>query len=132
VQDLLGGHVAASVNPIGETLPLAKSGTLRILAVTGPQRSRFLPEVPTMHELGYEVVAHSWIGLFGPARMPAETVRSLSAAIGEAAVSPELAEQLAKLGVDPTFQSPEQFTATIRADTERWGPVVRASGFVAD
>jgi tripartite-type tricarboxylate transporter receptor subunit TctC len=130
--DLLGGHVPASVNPITEILPFAKSGALRILAVTGSQRSRFLPDIPTMREAGYNVAVDSWIGIFAPAKLPPETLRTLSAAIGEAATSPEMAEQLAKIGAEPTFQSPEQFAATVRADFERWGSVVKASGFVAD
>src|SRR5438093_833504 len=68
LQDLLGGHVPASVNPISESLPFAKSGTLRILAVTGSQRSSFLPDVPTMAEAGYQVVVESWLGVFVPAK----------------------------------------------------------------
>src|SRR5260370_39115606 len=53
LQDLLGGHVPASVNPISESLPLAKTGTLRILAATGSPRSSFLPHVPNMGQAGY-------------------------------------------------------------------------------
>ena len=56
LQDLIGGHVPAGVNPISETLSQARSGTLRILAVTGARRSPFLPDVPTMREQGYDVV----------------------------------------------------------------------------
>jgi tripartite-type tricarboxylate transporter receptor subunit TctC len=67
LQDLLGGHVPASVNPIGETLPFAASGKLRILAVTSAERSRFLPDVPTMREAGYDVAFDSWIGAFANA-----------------------------------------------------------------
>src|SRR6202040_1011670 len=77
LQDLLGGHVPASINPISETLSLARSGTLRILAVTGAQRSRFLAEVPTMREQGYDVAVESWLGAFVPARTPPEIVRAL-------------------------------------------------------
>jgi tripartite-type tricarboxylate transporter receptor subunit TctC len=132
LQDLLGGHVSASVNPISETLPLANAGTLRVLAVTGSQRSRFLRDVPTMRESGYNIVVDSWIGIFAPAKLPPETLRILSAAIDEVATSSEVAQQLAKIGGEPAFQSPEEFAVTIRADIERWGPVVKASGFVAD
>jgi tripartite-type tricarboxylate transporter receptor subunit TctC len=132
LQDLLGGHVPASANPISEILSLAKAGTLRVLATTGAQRSAFLPDVPTMREAGYDVVVQGWLGVFIPTRAPAEVVRVLSAAIGEAAKSPEMAESLARFGNEPTFETPEQFAATIKADIERWGPVVRASGFVAE
>jgi tripartite-type tricarboxylate transporter receptor subunit TctC len=132
LQDLLGGHVPASVNPVSEVTSVAQAGTVRILAVTGSQRSKFLPDVPTMHELGYDVVIDSWIGLLGPARMPPEILSALSAAVAEAVKSPELAESFAKFGSEPTFQTPTEFAARVRADIARWGPVVKASGFVAE
>ncbi len=132
LQDLLGGHVPAGVNPISESLALAKSGTLRILAVTGARRSPFLPDVPTMREQGYDVVVEGWLGAFVPAATPRTTVQALGAAISEAARSPEMAESLAKFGNEPAFQTPEEFAATVRADIARWGPVVKASGFVAE
>ncbi len=132
LQDLLGGHVPASVNPISESLPFAKSGTLRILAVTGSQRSSFLPDVPTMAEAGYQVVVESWLGVFVPAKTPAGIVDALNAAIAEAAKSSHMIENLAKVGNTTAFQTPAQFAATVRADLARWAPVVKASGFVAD
>ena len=70
LQDLVGGHVSASINPISESMTFAKAGTIRILAVTGSQRSSFLPEVPTMREAGYNVVVESWLGVFVPAKTP--------------------------------------------------------------
>src|SRR5262245_4703100 len=94
LQDLLGGHVPASVNPVSEALPHAKSGALRMLAVTGSKRSRFLPDVPTMREEGFDVAIDSWLGAFAPARTPAETVRALGTAINEVARSPDYAEAL--------------------------------------
>jgi tripartite-type tricarboxylate transporter receptor subunit TctC len=131
LQDLLGGHVPASVNPVSEAMAQAKSGALRMLAVTGAKRSRFLPDVPTMREQGFDVVNESWLGAFAPARTPAETVRVLGAAINEVARSPDYAEALAKFGNEAALQTPEEFAATVRADILRWGPVVKASGFVA-
>jgi tripartite-type tricarboxylate transporter receptor subunit TctC len=132
LQDLLGGHVPASVNPISETLPFAGSGKSRILAVTGSRRSPFLPEVPTMREQGYDVVVESWLGLFVPAKTPAETVNALSTAVADAAKSPQMAASLAKIGNEPTFQSPAEFAATVKSDIARWSPIVKASGFVAE
>jgi tripartite-type tricarboxylate transporter receptor subunit TctC len=131
LQDLIGGHVPASVNPISESLPFARSHAVRVLAVTGPERSRFLPDVPTMREEGFDVVVESWLGAFAPARTPAGTVRVLGAAINEVARSPDYAESLAKFGNEPALQTPAEFAATVRADIARWGPVVKASGFVA-
>jgi tripartite-type tricarboxylate transporter receptor subunit TctC len=130
--DLLGGHVSASVNPVSEVQAFAKSGTLRTLAVTGSRRSRFLPDVPTMREAGYEVVVDSWSGMFLPARTPGGIVNALSAALGEAIRSEKLADSIVRAGNEPTFATPAQFAATVAADLARWGPVVKASGFVAE
>jgi tripartite-type tricarboxylate transporter receptor subunit TctC len=132
LQDILGGHVPASVNPISEILSLAKSGELRILAVTGSRRSPFLPDVPTMLESGYNVVVESWLGVFMPAKAPDQVVSALSAAIGEATKSSDMAENLAKFGSEPTFETLAQFAMTVKAELERWGPIVKASGFVAE
>lgn len=131
LQDLIGGHVPASINPISESMAQAQSGGLRILAVTGEKRSRFLPDVPTMKEQGFDVVVEPWLGFFAPARTPAETVRTLGAAISDVARSADYAESLAKFGNEPAVQTGEAFTATVRSDLERWGSVVKASGFVA-
>jgi tripartite-type tricarboxylate transporter receptor subunit TctC len=132
LQDLLGGHVPASVNPIGEVVGQTASGKIRILAVVSPKRSRFLPDVPTMRESGYDVSFETWVGTVGPAGMPPDVVLALNAAIGEAVRSPEMAESFAKMGNEAKFQAPDQFAAQIKADLERWGPVVKASGFVAE
>jgi tripartite-type tricarboxylate transporter receptor subunit TctC len=111
---------------------LAKSGELRILAVTGSRRSPFLPDAPTMLEWGYNVVVESWLGVFMPAKTPGQVVSALSAAMGEATKSSEVAENLAKFGSEAAFESPTQFATTVKADLERWGPVVKSSGFVAE
>lgn len=132
LQDLFGGHVPASVNPVGETLPHAASGKIRILAVASGGRSKFMPNVPTMREAGYNIAVETWLGAFAPAKTPPEAVRALNAAIGEAVRSPEMIESLARIGNETRFESPEQFAATIKADLERWGPIVKASGFVAE
>jgi tripartite-type tricarboxylate transporter receptor subunit TctC len=132
LQDLLGGHVAASVNPISEILPSAKAGTLRVLAVSGALRSSFLPEVPTTTEAGYNVVVESWLGVFVPAKTPADIVAALSAAIADAVKSPQMGESLAKIGNLPAFQTPVEFAAVVKADVARWAPIVKASGFIAE
>jgi len=132
LQDLIGGHVPAAVNPISESMTQAKAGTIRILAVTGSQRSSFLPDVPTMREAGYDVVVESWLGAFLPARTPAGIVNALSAAIADAAKSQQMSESLAKFGNTTAFQTPADFAATVKADIARWAPVVKASGFVAE
>src|SRR4029079_11462000 len=70
LQDVVGGHIGASVNPTSESMPLHQAGSMRILAVTGAKRSQFLPDVPTMAEQGFNVVIDSWLGVFLPAKVP--------------------------------------------------------------
>jgi tripartite-type tricarboxylate transporter receptor subunit TctC len=131
LQDLIGGHVAAAVNPTSEAIPLAESGKLRILAVTGSERSRFLPNIPTIREQGFDVVIDSWSGFFLPAGTPPNVVAALNKAVAEAIQQPDVLDSLAKSGNEPNPQTPEQFAARVKADIARWGPVVKASGFVA-
>jgi len=132
LQDVIGGHVPAGVNPVSESLPFSRSGAVRVLAVTGSQRSPFLPDVPTMRESGYDVVIDSWLGVFVPAKTPADVVTALSGALHDAVKSKEMLDSLAKVGNEPTFQTPAEFAATVQADLERWGPIVKESGFVAE
>jgi tripartite-type tricarboxylate transporter receptor subunit TctC len=131
MEDLVGGHIPASVNPVSEVIELAKAGSIRILAVTGAERSAFLPGVPTMKETGYNVVVESYSGVFLPAKTANEIVDALSGAIREASRSKQMIESLAKFGTEPTYMSSGEFTAWIKAEIARWGPVVKASGFVA-
>ena len=131
LQDLLGGHVPASVNPISEVLEVARSGAVRILAVTGAKRSPFLPDTPTFKELGFNVVVESWTGVWLPAHTPDAIVNALSGAMRAASQSKDMVAALAKFGTEPAFQPPAEFAATIKSEIAKWGPVVKASGFVA-
>ena len=131
LQDVVGGHIPASINPVSESMPLHQSGTVRALAVTGAKRSRFMPDVPTAKEAGYDVVVESWLGVFLPPKVPAAIVSALSTAMQNASQSAAMKDSLAKFASESTFETPEQFLETIKADLKRWGPVVKASGFVA-
>ncbi len=132
LQDLIGGHVSSSINPVGETLPFAKAGSVRVLAVTSPKRSVFLPDVPTMKESGYNVVIEAWLGVMVPSKTSADIVAKLNQAVKQTFSAPDVVEKLAVLGNEPAYQTPAEFAATLRADLERWAPIVKASGFVAD
>jgi tripartite-type tricarboxylate transporter receptor subunit TctC len=131
MEDLVGGHIPASINPVSEVIELAKAGSVRILAVTGSERSAFLPGVPTMKEAGFNVVVESYSGVFLPAKTPDTIVNALSSAVRDASRSRQMIESLAKFGTEPTYLSSADFTAWIKAEIARWGPVVKASGFVA-
>jgi tripartite-type tricarboxylate transporter receptor subunit TctC len=128
--DLIGGHLPANVSPVAEALPHHQAGTIRILAVTGAKRSRFLPDVPTMIELGYaDVLFQDWLGLFAPAGTPAEVVARMNAAAAAAVKSEAGVAGLGKIGMELDLASPDAFAQMVKADWERYRAVVQASGF---
>jgi len=133
LNDVMGGQVPVSFNVVGEVMPHIKSGKLRSLGMTSAQRSPFLPEVPTLIEQGYKDIAvEEWLGWFLPAKTPAETVANLNRQVREALSAPDYIAQLATYGLQPIHQSPEEFARRVKADYDRWGPIVRATGFTAE
>jgi tripartite-type tricarboxylate transporter receptor subunit TctC len=129
MQDLIGGQVAVSFAGIPNVLSPVRGGKLRILAVTGARRWAELPEVPTLAEAGvpgYE--ATLWLGLVGPAALPAEIVQRLHAETAKALQDPELQQQFRNAGVEAAAMAPREFDAFIRAEHDKWGRVVRETG----
>ena len=132
LQDLIGGQIPVSINPISELLPHA-GARIRVLAVTAPQRSRYLPDVPTMVESGFpDIVINPWLGFFAPARTPADVVKRLANGIADACAFGDSQRSFIKLGMEPVAMTPVGFKAVLQQDLERWGPIVRASGFTAE
>jgi tripartite-type tricarboxylate transporter receptor subunit TctC len=130
VPDLLGGRITAAITPIDTTLPHVQSGKVRALATTGPQRSPFLPDVPTIKEVGYPPLEFvDWLGVFLPAKTPAETVRNLNNAIHEALKKEEIKAAIAQISYEVATVSGTDFARVIKSDFERWGPIVKASGY---
>ncbi|UUX94968.1 Bug family tripartite tricarboxylate transporter substrate binding protein [Aquabacterium sp. J223] len=132
VTDALGGHIASVVTPLSEVLPHVKEGRLRLLATTTRQRSRFTPDVPSMQELGWDVVFDDWSGLVAPAKTPREVVARLNALVGDIVRAPAGTAALQNLGIDIDLNSPEDFAALYRTTWERYRDVVRSTGFTAE
>ena len=133
LQDVMGGQVPVSFNVVGEVLPHIRSGKLRSLAMTTPQRSPFLPDVPTMVEIGFKDIAMlEALGWYVPAKTPMETVRKLNALVREALQAPDFIDSLAKSGLQPLHQSPEEFLALLKRDTAHWSAAAKATGFTAE
>ena len=133
MQDLLGGQIPVGMAPIGDAVPYARSGKLRVLATTGTKRSRFLPDVPTATEAGFpEIVAEDYFALFVPAKTPADVIDRLGVAVRDALKSTEIQERLAQLGLEVRTTTPSEMNDIVRAQFNTWGPVVKASGFTAD
>ena len=133
LQDLLGGQVPVAFNVISEVLAHVKGGRLRTLAVTSPQRWAALPEAPTLVELGYkDISAVEFLGWYAPAKTSPEFVKRLNAAVQDALQTPEMQEVFTRTGLLPLRESPEAFAARVKTEIERWGPIVKASGFTPE
>jgi tripartite-type tricarboxylate transporter receptor subunit TctC len=131
--DVIGGQVPAVILPLGTLLPQANGGKIRILAHSGSRRSTAAPNVPTFRELGYPTVEITgWFGLFAPARTPAEIVGRYNSIVIQAVRTAATQEKLRALDMDTREASPAELAAALKAEYERWGPVVKASGFSAD
>jgi tripartite-type tricarboxylate transporter receptor subunit TctC len=129
MQDLVSGQVKVSFAGIPNVMTHVKSGRLRALAVTTPQRSPDLPEVPTVSEAGvpgYE--ATLWLNISAPAGTPAEIVQRLYAETVKVLQDPEVQQGLRAAGVEPSALDPQALGAFIRAEHEKWGKVVRETG----
>jgi tripartite-type tricarboxylate transporter receptor subunit TctC len=132
VVDLIAGHLPATVLPLGGLLPNARAGKIRILAQTGDNRSPSLPDVPSFKEAGFPMLAFSgWYGFFAPAGTPTEIVERYNDVIVKAIRTPEIQERMRGFELEPREMSAAQFQAFVKADTERWAPIIKASGFTA-
>lgn len=133
IQDLLGGRLGASADPVAPALPHIRAGKLRAIAVASPQRYSLLPDVATLAEQGFPgAEAFAWFGLLAPAGTPADVVAKLNAEANLALRQPEIAEKLLSLGMTPVGGTPEQFGAFIRADIDKWTRLIRARNIKPD
>jgi tripartite-type tricarboxylate transporter receptor subunit TctC len=133
VTDLVGGQIAAAMNPSGDYLQYMKSGKLRVLATSGKKRSPYLPEVPTFTELGYpDVTVEEWFGFFAPAKTPAATIASANAAITAALKDKSVIDGLGVVGLVAHGSTAQEMAADVKAEYERWGPLVKQIGFTAE
>jgi tripartite-type tricarboxylate transporter receptor subunit TctC len=128
VLDLQAGRIQVMFDNLPNVFGQIQAGTLRALAVTSAQRLPSLPDVPTMAEAGVpDFVVTSWVGVYGPANMPARTVEQLSAAIVETVRSPAGQARLRTISADSAPAPAAEFDAVWRADMRRWAEVVRAA-----
>jgi tripartite-type tricarboxylate transporter receptor subunit TctC len=133
ILDLMGGQLAAVSGPVGDFLPHLATGKCRLLATSGAQRNKFAPAVATMTEQGLKDMAFSeWFGLFLPPNAPVEVVQRTNAALRPALAGADVVEGLAAMGLEAKSSTPEELSARLKADLERWGPIVKSIGFTAD
>lgn len=131
--DLTGGQVQLMFDSMITALPLVKDGKLRALAVTGDKRSPAVPDIPTVAESGvpgYSAVG--WIGAVAPAGTPPEIINKLNAAFVAALKNPEISAKLLSQAAEPVGNTPAEFSAFIKAETQKWSKTVKESGASVD
>jgi tripartite-type tricarboxylate transporter receptor subunit TctC len=130
---MVAGDVAVGFDTVPGSLSAVKGGLLRPLAVAAPQRSPFLPDVPTFKELGYPgVEAMGWIGLAAPAGTPPAIVDKLNKAIHAALSTPEFKERFNTLAFVPIVDTPEQFGKFVAEERDRWAKVAHDANALVD
>jgi tripartite-type tricarboxylate transporter receptor subunit TctC len=134
---LLSDQVQLNFDNLAAASANIRSGKLRALAVTTARRSSAMPDVPTVAESGRDLGLgtfdiHTWFGLFGPAKLPADTTARLNKAFVDALPSADVKQRLAALMAEPAPTTPEAFAAFVRAEHAKYEKVVKASGAKAD
>ncbi len=127
ILDMIGGQVQAVSGPVGEFTQHVAAGKCRLQAVSGNTRNKFAPDTPTMVEQGQRDMNFSeWFGFYLPGKAPADVVQRAALA------DKETVDTLALMGLEAKSSTPAELAATLKADTERWGPIVKTIGFTAD
>lgn len=131
--DVLAGRIDMTFDSYTVYEEYIKAGKVRALGVTSKERMGALPQVPTIAESGlkgYDV--SNWLGVLAPAGTPKDVLATLHAALGRVMSTPALKQQLVALGIEPTFGTPDEFTALIRAELPKWADIVKKSGATVD
>jgi tripartite-type tricarboxylate transporter receptor subunit TctC len=132
VSDMLSGQIDAVIDLTGGYLAQIKAGKLRALAIIGNKRIDQLPDVPTVRELGIDFTAEPWYGLEGPKGIPPQIIADMNAAVVEILKDPATREKLAGAGITPSSSTPEAFEKLVKAEVEKWRPIVERYNIVAE
>lgn len=133
ILDMIGGQLPAVSGPVGEFTQHVAAGKCRLLATTGAQRSKFAPNTQTMVEQGLkDMVFSEWFGFYLPAKASRDLVTRLNTALRSALAAPDVVDGLGAMGLEAKSSSPAELAAMLKADFERWGPLVKTIGFTAD
>jgi tripartite-type tricarboxylate transporter receptor subunit TctC len=126
LNDLVAGHVDLIFMQLESAIKLHDGGKARILAVTTEKRIAMLPDVPTMAEIGLkDFISDTWNAITAPPKTPAPVIARLNTALNDALKLPEMQEQYKRLGLQPGGGTPQHLGEIIKADTKRWGDVIR-------
>ena len=131
VVDMLGAQILTGNMLAGDALQHVKSGKLNYIGVFAPQRSSLLPDVPTMTEQGFNTGGDDgWMGVWGPAKLPAAELERMQTAIKNVLATPEVKEiLLSKFLQVADYRSGAEVDKQLQAELAHWGPIIKASGF---
>ncbi len=133
MQELLVGRVHMMLDQLSTALPHIRSGKLRAVAVTTPERIAAIPDVPTTREQGYpQLETTNWNSLFGPAGLPPAIAERLHAEALKAVKHPDVAKRFHDLAAEGAATSPAEFDRLFRSQIAQWGPVVKRLGVIID
>ena len=132
MNDLLAGQVQLAVLGIAPLIPYQKAGRIRILAVTTAERSPALPDVPTLKELGYDVVVDQWMALLAPAKVPPAILSRLNAEVNAALGDARLREIYAGAAMRPVAGSAHDLGVLLENDYRRFGTLTKELNFKAE
>ena len=126
ITDLIAGHVNMSLTGFAQTMPHVRSGRLRVLGISSASRSALLPDTPTIAESGVAGFDVSiWYGVIAPANLPKPILAKLHSGVAKTLQAPEVRQSLTDLSLDIIGSTPEQFSATIRTDIDKWMRLAR-------
>jgi len=129
MQATISGEVAFLIETAGPVVPLIKSGRLRALGVTGPQRMTQIPGVPTISESGLkDYVYTTWYAMWAPAKTPPAVINRLNQAIQKVVALPDVRASLQNSGIEPSASTPAQLDERVRADLAKWSAIIRDAG----
>jgi len=129
ITDVIAGHLPTMFSNLSDAIPFAKSGDVRLLAVSSSKRAPQIPDVPTVAESGlpgFEVL--TWNGLMAPASTPPEIIDKIAGEIGHAVKDPNFVARLDDYGAEPLGNTPKQFAAMIASDITMWSDTVKSVG----
>jgi tripartite-type tricarboxylate transporter receptor subunit TctC len=128
IQDLLPGRIQVWIGAANSLLPHIRDGKLKLLGSTAPQRFANLGNTPAIGETLPGFAVDPWLGIFMPAKVPADVLKKVNGEIARVLAMPEIKAKLAPQGIELVTQSPEEFTRFIHADYEKWGKVIKEAG----
>lgn len=125
VNDAVAGQIQGTFIGMGGSLPYVQTKRLRPLAVTSVKRSAALPDVPSLTELGHDVVVTNWYGIVAPSATPKAVVQRLYDEVGRAMAAADVRDRLQATGLEPAAQAPGQFQRMIESEAKRWRQTIR-------